>query len=110
MQALFSWDFGKGLEKNNKPEHSIKEIIDHLDQIDSLVEKSASDRPLKEINKIDLSILRLAIFELIIKKDTPPKVAIDEAVELAKEYGGDSSPSFVNGSLGKVVKLSNIGT
>ena len=50
-----------------------------------------------------MAILRLAVFELMIGKKEPPKVIVDEAIELAKEYGGDKSPGFVNGALGKIV-------
>jgi len=59
--------------------------------------------PVDKLNKIDLAILRLAIYELERKK-TPPKVIIDEAVELAKEFGGENSPSFINGVLGTIYK------
>ena len=60
--------------------------------------------PISKIAKIDVAILRLAVYELIFEKNTPPKVIIDEAIELAKEYGSDSSPSFVNGVLGSIYK------
>ncbi len=105
MQQLFTWNF---LKKN--PPKRISEIVENLEQIDKLIKASAKDRPVNQINKIDLSILRLAIFELIIKKGTPPKVIIDEAVELGKEFGSDSSSSFINGTLGQIVKLKKIKT
>lgn len=98
MQELFSWDFTKKRAKKD-----ISEIIKNIEEIDKLIALSAKDRPLDQVNKIDLAILRLAIFELIIKGDAPPKVVIDEAVELAKEFGSDSSSSFINGALGKLV-------
>jgi len=98
MQALFAWDF------NKETDHSLDQILEHLTEIDKSIKLAASERPIEQINKIDLAILRLSIFELIIEKDTPIKVVIDEAVELAKEYGSDSSPAFVNGALGKIVK------
>lgn len=103
MRLLFSWNFLK-----EKPPKEISEIVKKLKTIDALIEKSAPSRPLLEINRIDLAILRLAIFELIIKKEAPPKVIIDEAVELGKQYGSDSSSAFVNGALGQVVKLKKI--
>jgi len=59
--------------------------------------------PIDKLNKIDLAILRLSIYELLIG-NIPPKVIIDEAVEIAKEYGSESSPSFVNGVLGTIYK------
>lgn len=76
----------------------------HTPQIDAIIEKAAPEWPLNQIARIDLTILRIAIFELLYWEKTPTKVAIDEAVELAKEYGGESSPKFVNGVLGTVVK------
>lgn len=104
MQSLFSWNF----QKKDHPPKDIQEIIANLKEIDHLIQASATNRPIGEINRVDLSILRLSIFELIIRKDTPLKVVIDEAVELGKEYGGDSSSSFINGVLGKVVDLRKI--
>jgi N utilization substance protein B len=79
-------------------------IFKNIEKIDRLVHKAAPEFPIEKINKIDLSILRLAIYELVIEKKEPPKVIIDEAIELAKEYGGETSPAFVNGALGKIVK------
>ena len=78
-----------------------KSILENRTEIDNEIEKAAPSWPIEKINKIDLAILRLAVFEL---KNTnePPKVIIDEAVELAKEYGAESSPSFVNGVLGTI--------
>ena len=82
-----------------------QEIIEMKDELDELISASAPAWPIDKLNRIDLSILRLATWELM-KTETPPKVIIDEAVELAKEYGGESSPSFVNGVLGNIlVKL-----
>lgn len=106
MQDLFSWQFGK----SKKPAKDISEIIPQLSKIDKLISKAAPDRPISQINKIDLAILRLAVFELIIDKGAPPKVVIDEAVELGKEYGSDSSSSFINGVLGKLVEIKKIKT
>jgi len=81
-----------------------KGVTDNLDAIDEIIETSAPEWPLSQIAKVDLEILRIAIFELYIAKNVPPKVAIDEAVELAKEFGGENSSKFVNGVLGTVVK------
>ncbi len=104
MEALFSWNF---IQKK-KPPKKIAEIVKNLTQIDSIISECAKDRPIFEINKIDLAILRLAVFELIMEKGVPPKVVIDEAVELGKEFGSDSSSAFINGALGQVIKLKNI--
>ncbi len=106
IKALFSWNF----QPKKNPTQNIVGIVKNLKKIDNLIKRSAPDRPLEQINKIDLSILRLAIFELIIKKDIPPKVAVDEAIELGKEFGSDSSAPFINGALGKLIKLKKIDT
>ena len=88
----------------NLLEHIIKGVAEHHQEIDRIVAECAPEWPLPQIARIDLTILRISIFELLHWEKTPTKVAIDEAVELAKEYGGDSSPKFVNGVLGTVVK------
>lgn len=106
IQDLFTWQF----RPKEKPTSQIQKITRKLPQIDKLIVQSAPDRPIDQINKIDLSILRLATFELIIDKGVPPKVVIDEAVELGKEYGSDSSAGFINGALGKLVEIKKIKT
>lgn len=106
MQELFAFDF----TSKNKTSAQGAEIIKHLSKIDKLVEKCAPQWPLKQINKIDLSILRLAIFELMYQKNTPPKVVVDEAIELGKQYGSESSSGFVNGVLGKLIAEEKIQT
>lgn len=77
-------------------------IVKKIPLIDKEVMASAPEWPLERINKIDLAVLRLAIFELLVQKSEPPKVIIDEAVELAKEFGSENSASFVNGALGNI--------
>ena len=86
---------------------TVKNIIRQKKQIDLLIKKAAPEWPLSKLNKIDLSILRLAIYELK-KGEVPPKVVIDESIELAKEFGGENSPSFINGVLGTILKELNI--
>jgi N utilization substance protein B len=81
----------------------VEGATDHLDELDGLITTAAPEWPRDQIAKIDISILRLATYELRYT-NVPQKVAIDEAVELAKEYGGDTSSKFVNGVLGTVVK------
>ena len=71
---------------------------------DHLIAAAAPEWPLDRLNPIDLAILRLAVFELVIDNTEPVKVIIDEAVELAKQFGGSTSPSFVNGVLGTICK------
>ena len=88
----------------NQPiDKEAESIFLNLPIIDNNIKKAAPEFPIGKINKVDLAILRLAIFELVIEKKEPPKVIIDEAIELAKEYGGQSSPSFINGALGNIV-------
>ncbi|MBU1070865.1 transcription antitermination factor NusB [Patescibacteria group bacterium] len=84
-----------------------KKIEKHQEEIDEIIKKSATEWPLDQINKIDIAILRLAIYELLYKKDTPTKVIIDEAIEIAKKYGSDNSGSFINGALAAALKLTN---
>lgn len=82
----------------------VKGVTDSLDQIDKIITDSATEWPIEQIAKVDLEILRMSIFELYIARNVPPKVAIDEAVELGKEFGGENSSKFINGVLGTVVK------
>lgn len=81
-----------------------RRISKHQQVLDQLISQCAPEWPLPQINQTDLAILRLAIFELKFTPKTPPKVVIDEAIELAKTYGSDHSPSFINGVLGCVLK------
>jgi len=101
VQILFSVGFNRG--KSWKPDPKISPILKNLEKIDILIEESAPEFPIEKINKIDLAILRLAVYELIIEKINPEKVIIDEAIELGKEFGGDTSPAFINGVLGNIV-------
>jgi transcription antitermination factor NusB len=78
-------------------------VIKHKKQIDQSIESAAPDFPVEKINRVDLAILRLAVYELLIDKKVPKNVVIDEAVELAKEFGNDTSPGFVNGVLGHII-------
>jgi len=81
----------------------VRGVITHLKELDALISKYAPAWPLDQMPIIDRNILRLALFELGYVESTPFKVAIDEAVELAKIFGSDSSPRFVNGVLGSIV-------
>lgn len=94
---LFSLDFHK-----QKVGSDTSKIFSKKKKIDKIIEKAAPEFPVEKINKIDLAILRLAIYELLIEKKEPPRVIIDEAIELAKEYGGETSPQFINGALGNI--------
>lgn len=78
-------------------------VVTHRDRLDTLIQKYAPAWPVQQIAVIDRNILRLALFELSGATGTPTKVAINEAVELAKIFGSDSSSRFVNGVLGSAV-------
>ncbi len=78
-------------------------VIRHRAQLDSLIHKFAPAWPVSQIAVIDRNILRIALLELSGQVDTPPKVAINEAVDLAKTFGSDSSSRFINGVLGSAV-------
>ncbi len=100
VKELFSW----GFTETFKPKLAdTKEIILSLSKLDQEIEKGAPTWPINQINRVDLAILRLAIFELIISKDVPFKVVVDEAIEMAKKYGSDTSSGFVNGVLGNII-------
>lgn len=79
----------------------VQKILSRSVEIDEMITSAAPNWPIDNLNKIDLAILRLAIYELKYE-NTPPKVIIDEAVELAKEFGSESSSSFINGVLGTI--------
>lgn len=127
LQALFEWSFqsldvekilrrdleeystSQDLETSAKIDEKlalflVNGVTNNLDEIDRIIEESAPEWPIEQIAKIDLEALRIAIFELHIAKSVPPKVAIDEAIELGKEFGGENSGKFVNGVLGTVVR------
>ncbi len=94
IEDLFKTDF----HKQNTGQY-VRKIIANKTFIDEHIQKAAPEFPIDKINKVDLAILRLAVFELLVEKKEPPKVIIDEAIELAKEYAGSTSPSFINGAL-----------
>lgn len=100
IQLLFAESFLKQPSKNK----TVAQILSNISSIDKKVKIIAPEFPIEKINRVDLAILRLGIYELIIDRKQPKKVVIDEAIELAKEFGGDSSPGFVNGALGKLLK------
>jgi N utilization substance protein B len=80
-------------------------VIGKLEEIDAILSEASSGWKLSRMGKVDLTILRLAVFEMRYDEDIPVKVAINEAVEMAKKFGGDESPSFVNGVLAKLVEV-----
>ncbi len=122
MQSLYEWDFNDrsksllkitefnvkqfapGLEDPAFIFDLIKGVEEHLPEIDKIIVKTAPEWPLDQITVIDRNILRLGIYELMFAKEVPPKVAINEAVELGKAFGGESSGKFINGVLGTLYK------
>lgn len=81
----------------------VQGVLEHQAKLDAIIQENAPEWPLDQVATIDRNILRMAIFEFAIKGNTPLKVAINEAVELAKLFGSDSSGRFVNGVLGTIV-------
>jgi N utilization substance protein B len=105
IQNLFATSFHPVEENRPNEDDEVSALIgEHMGHIDELVQKHAPKYPLDRIAKIDLAILRLAIYELVISREEPPKVVIDEAVTLAKEFGGDRSYAFINAVLGAIYK------
>ncbi len=125
MQSLYEWDFKGSKSEDLAPivERNIKEfasgvddptfivqlvqgVVSHLDKINAIIEKAAPQWPLAQIAIVDRNVLRIGLYELLFgsRDEVPPKVAINEAIELAKSFGGESSGKFVNGVLGTVYR------
>lgn len=92
------WDVEDGAYIKNK----CNDIVEHLDDIDKMINEAAEGWKTSRMGKVELTLLRLAVYELKYDEDVPVGVAINEAVELAKKYGSDDSSAFVNGILGKI--------
>ena len=124
LQSLYEWDFSERksdlvqvVQRNidefgpgiNEPEFvwkMVNGIIEHLKEVDEIISKSALEWPFDQIALVDRNVLRIGVYELIYvdKEEVPYKVAINEAIELAKNYGGVNSGKFINGVLGTVYK------
>lgn len=105
IQNLYACEFGKDGDNFPYPNDlKTKAIISKKNEIDSFIKKYAPRFPLDKIAKVDLAILRWAIYDLLFEKKIPYKVIIDEAVELAKELSSENSYSFINGILGSFIK------
>ena len=123
MQTLFEWDFrgsdtdrlpqilehnfqefGDGLSEKEFTVELINGVIANMKKIDKVISEYAPDWPIEQITVVDRNVLRLGVYELVFAKNVPPKVAINEAIELAKGFGGPSSGKFVNGVLGAIFK------
>lgn len=123
MQTLFAWDFNERqngdidaiIKQNfeqfapNFDDHGfveglVKGVINHIEEINTYIVKYATEWPLDQITIVDRNVLRLGIYELVFDSNIPAKVAINEAIEIAKAFGGDSSGKFINGVLGAIMK------
>ena len=123
MQALFEWDFreqptdilpliidrdlkefGPGLDETEFAKKIIEDVQKNKADIDALISRYAPQWPIEQITIIDRNILRIGIYELKFNNEVPPKVAINEAIELAKNFGGPASGRFINGVLGAIYK------
>ena len=125
MQSLYEWDFrgrkqedlpaiidrnvkefAAGLEDTTFVSQLIDGVMKHLPELDKIIEQAAPQWPLDQIAIVDRNVLRLGLYELLFgnRDEVPPKVAINESIELAKSFGGDSSGKFVNGVLGTVYR------
>jgi len=121
MQTLYEWDFnhrsqklqtvlehnikeqGVGLQDTSFIENLVKGVTKKITEIDNILIKYAPDWPIEKITTIDRNIIRLGIYELEFEENKiPPKVVINEAIEMAKTFGGESSGRFVNGVLGAI--------
>lgn len=127
MQSLYEWDFygkkrdlekiveknvqefGPGLENPSFVWQLVAGIIQHVEEIDKIIGQAAPEWPIEQITIVDRNVLRIGLYELLFanKEEVPPKVAINEAIELAKNFGGESSGKFINGVLGTVYKEIN---
>jgi N utilization substance protein B len=100
--------YADSLEEDDFVTDLVRGTLKNQDKLDAMIIPAAPEWPIDQIAKIDKVILRLATYELMIKRDVPPKVAINEAVELAKSFGGDNSSKFINGVLGTIYRSSEI--
>jgi len=125
LQSLYEWDFrgqkgddllaivdrnikefGTGLDETTFVFQLVNGVIEKKDNIDEIIQKAAPQWPMAQIASVDRNVLRLGLYELLFgnRDEVPPKVAINESIELAKSYGGESSGKFVNGVLGTVYR------
>lgn len=122
LQSLYEWDFsekkndlvkivernfaefGPGLDEVDFTWRIVNGVVQHQEEIDTLIKKAAPEWPLDKISIIDRNALRIGLYELLYadKKEVPSPVAINEAIELAKSYGGANSGKFINGVLGSI--------
>ena len=110
MKDQLAYFFGDNEESGKLSEEEQKKVEDryelaafHMEEIDEIISSNAEGWNISRMGKVELAIIRLAVFELRFDEDIPDLVAIDEAVELAKKFGGDQAPSFINGVLARIV-------
>lgn len=99
--------YADNFEENDFVRDLVEGAMKNQQKIDDMIAPAAPEWPIDQIAKIDKAVLRLSLYELMIKREVPPKVAINEAVELAKAFGGDNSSKFVNGVLGTIYRQSD---
>ncbi len=104
MQLFFDGLDELGEQDQSYMEEKYGRIVEKLPELDRRIEETAKSWRISRMGKVDLTILRLAVYEMEFDDDVPVGVAINEAVELSKKFGGDDSPAFVNGILGKIGK------
>ena len=127
MQTLYEYEFRKlemgadldeilernlhEYDENIDDKDFVRELVHNVlkrqDDIDNIIGPAAPEWPIDQIARIDLAILRIGVYELAVARDVPPKVAINEAVELAKAFGGENASKFVNGVLGTIYRKSD---
>lgn len=100
-------EFSDSIDDTNFVHDLIEGVVKQKTNIDGVIGPAAPEWPVEQIAKIDKIILRIGVYELMIKREVPPKVAINEAVELAKAFGGENSSKFVNGVLGSIYRNSD---
>ncbi len=110
MKDQLAYFFGDNEESGKLSEEEQKKVEDryelaasHMEEIDEIISSNAEGWNISRMGKVELAIIRLAVFEMRFDEDIPELVAIDEAVELAKKFGGDQAPSFINGVLARIV-------
>jgi N utilization substance protein B len=122
MQSLFEWDFnrhetpleeilervtaefGVGIDDTSFAAELARGVAEHQPDLDAIIIDTAPEWPIEQISIVDRNVLRIGIYELLFLKQVPPKVAINEAVEMGKMFGGESSGKFMNGVLGTLFK------
>ena len=122
MQSLYEWEFREGSDLDEITKRNIHEfeadvdadyiwkvvhgVRDQNEAINALITEAAPEWPLEQVAKVDKNTLRVALFEMLYdtEEDIPPRVSINEAIEVGKTFGGDSSPKFINGVLGSIYR------